>query len=79
MVMFTFLIFDRNTLLGKIWLEKSKLSITKKVYFLNYFQYAEFSDDIRFFFFRPEINFLGKFRPKSQNCVLGKIKYISVS
>ena len=35
---------------------------------------AEFSGDVHFFSFRPEISFLDKFRPKNQNCQF-KLKF----
>ena len=38
------------------------------------FEYAEFNDAVRFFCFRPETPFLGKFSPKNQICQF-KLKF----
>ena len=51
-----FLLKTRDTLLGKIW------SLD-----LDQFEYDEFDGNNHFFSFRPEIPFLGKFCPRSQN------------
>ena len=53
------------------WFGQAHYSITaskKNVVVFFKFEYAEFSGYVRFFRFRPQIPFLGKFRPKYQNC-----------
>ena len=39
-----------------------------EVWFPSQLEYAEFKRDVHFSCFQPEIPFLGKFGPKSQNC-----------
>ena len=48
-VIFAFSVFDRKLpLLGK-----SKLSVWAEIWYLEEFEYAEFSDDVHFFCFWP--------------------------
>ena len=64
-VMFTFSDFD------PFWVnfvQKSKLSVYFEIWYLNYFEYAEFNGIVHLFCFRLEVPFLGKFGPKNQNC-----------
>ena len=71
MVMFTLSIFDQKTHFGLIWSQNFSIEIWQ----LDQFEYAEFKDDVYFFCFEPEIAFLGKFRPKNQNCQF-KLKFV---
>ena len=46
---------------------QKKLQVYAEIWYQNWFEYAEFNDDVHFFSFWPEILF-GKFGPKKQNC-----------
>ena len=65
---FTYSVQTRNTLLEEIWSSKWRLSTSAKIWYPGQFEYAEINDHVHSFSFRPEIPFLVKFFPKSQNC-----------
>ena len=67
MLVFTFCLQTGNTLWGNTVL-KRKLSVEAKIWYPELFEYAEFNGGVHFLCFRPEIPFLAKFDPKSQNC-----------
>ena len=47
--------------------KKMQLSVQAEIWYLDYFEYAEFNDDVFFFCFTSEIHLLGKFDAKNQN------------
>ena len=56
-----------NTLFGQIYFNESKLLVQADVWFLDYFEYAEFDVILHVFCFRLEITALGKFCPSNYN------------
>ena len=51
------LILDGNILFGQIWSKKSKLLVWAEIWYLEKFQYAEFSGDVVIFCFRRKYPF----------------------
>ena len=47
---------------------KFKTNCLSEICYLYWFEYVEFNGNVHFFCFQPEIPFLGKLGPKSQNC-----------
>ena len=66
-MLFTFFIFDQKC---SFW---GNLVQNVKIAYVDQFEYAEFNDALHVFGLRPEIHFLGQFRPKNQYCQL-KVK-----
>ena len=56
-----------NTLFGQIYFNESKLLVQADIWFLDYFEYAEFDVILHVFCFRLEITALGKFCPSNCN------------
>ena len=70
-----FLFLIGNTLFGQFWSKKSKLSVEAEMWQLDWLKYAKFNDTFHFIFvvvivlfFWVGVPFLGKFRPKMENC-----------
>ena len=62
-----FLCQTKNTLFRQIRSKKWQLSAQAEIWYLDYFEYAEFNGLVFFFCFRSEIHLLGKFDAKIQN------------
>ena len=58
----------KYNILDKFGPKYQKLSVKAKTWYIDYFEYAEFNDDVHFFCFQLEIPVLGKIGPKNQNC-----------
>ena len=74
LVMFTFSIFDQKYFVGQIWSNRLKLSVKTEVWYIHWFDYAEFNGGVHFSWFTMEIPFWGKFVPENQNCQF-KLKF----
>ena len=69
MVVFIFAVLDQKYLffLRKFGPKVKIVSLSRDLV-PTQFKYAEYSGDVHFFRFRPEISYLGKFGPNNQNC-----------
>ena len=66
MVLFTFSVVDQKYSVWANLVPKFKI-LYNEFWYLDLFKYAEFNGNVHFFWFRPEILFLGgKFGPKNQ-------------
>ena len=74
LVMFTFSVFDQKYFVGQIWSNRLKLSVKTEVWYIHWFDYAEFNGGVHFSWFTMEIPFWGKFVPENQNCQF-KLKF----
>ena len=66
--MLIFPLSDQNYRCQEYSVQKNAvLSVQAEIWYLDYFEYAEFNDDVFFFCFTSEIHLLGKFDAKNQN------------
>ena len=69
MAQFTFSALDwKHPFFGKFGPKNQNCQFWPEIWFLDYFEFAEFNGAVHFFCFRSEKAFLGKFGPKNPNC-----------
>ena len=73
-----FLFKTGNTLFGQSWSINSNLFAYGKIWYPDYFRYAEFDDNIRFLFFTGT-NFFEKVAPDYQSYYIPLFKLFNVS
>ena len=66
-MLFTFFVFDQKCSFWANLVQKIKIVSLSWNLVPRLIKYAEFSDDVHFFCFGPEISLLNKFGPKNQN------------
>ena len=49
-------------------LRENQLCGLTEIWYVDWFEYAEFNGCVHFFWFRLKVPFLGKFAPENQNC-----------
>ena len=77
MVVITFSVFTKDSLIGQIWSKESNLSVSAEIWCLGWLKNAECNAGIHFFIFRQKTLFLGKFGPKkSKLSVYTEIWYL---
>ena len=59
-----------NTFFVHIWSKNLRLSLWAEIWYLDYFEYAQFNGDAEVFCFRPKIPFLGNLFQKNKTVSL---------